>query len=74
MPGATHRKRASLSEDELRNLPPAINLATANRILLLSRSKGYELARRGLYPCKVLRIGRSYRVITADLRRVLEIS
>ena len=33
----------------------------------LGRSKGYELAKRGQYPCKVLRLGNAYRVVTADL-------
>ena len=37
----------------------------------LGRSAGYELAAHGEFPCEVLRIGRKYRVITADLRRVL---
>ncbi|WP_326594848.1 integrase [Streptomyces sp. NBC_01803] len=60
-----------MSERELLALPPAIDLETANRALALSRSTGYDLARRGDYPCRVLRLGRSYRVITTDLRRLL---
>ncbi|NYI03421.1 hypothetical protein [Allostreptomyces psammosilenae] len=51
-------------------LPVVIDLETGNRALGLGRSTGYDLARRGLYPCKVLRIGRTYRVVTADLCRV----
>ncbi|RBM10986.1 integrase [Streptomyces sp. PT12] len=60
-----------MSEGELLALPPAIDLETANRALALSRSTGYDLARRSEYPCRVLRLGRSYRVVTADLRRLL---
>jgi hypothetical protein len=37
----------------------------------LGRSAGYELAARGAFPCKVLRVGRKYRVVTADLRQKL---
>ena len=60
-----------MSRDELLALPAAIDLETGNRALGLGRSKGYELARRGLYPCKVLRLGNAYRVVTADLLEVL---
>ncbi|WP_338117131.1 helix-turn-helix domain-containing protein [Streptomyces viridochromogenes] len=38
----------------------------------LSRSKSYDLVRRGEFPCRVLRIGRATRVVTASLLRVLE--
>ncbi|MDH6577555.1 hypothetical protein [Kitasatospora sp. MAP5-34] len=58
---------------ELLALPAAIDLDTANRAIGLGRSKGYELARRDLYPCRVLRLGKKYRVITADLLRLLGI-
>ncbi|WDT52613.1 helix-turn-helix domain-containing protein [Streptomyces sp. G7(2002)] len=44
----------------------------ASRALGFSRAKGYDLARRGEFPCRVLRIGRSTRVVTASLLRVLE--
>ncbi|MGW0673466.1 hypothetical protein [Streptomyces sp. NPDC002746] len=37
-----------------------------------SRAKGYDLVRRGEFPCRVLRIGRSTRVVTASLLRVLD--
>lgn len=38
----------------------------------MSRSKGYDLVRRGEFPCRVLAIGRAARVVTASLLRVLE--
>ncbi|GAO11113.1 helix-turn-helix transcriptional regulator [Streptomyces lydicamycinicus] len=44
----------------------------ASRALGFSRAKGYDLVRRGEFPCRVLRIGRSTRVVTASLLRVLE--
>lgn len=60
-----------MSRDELLELPAAVDLETGNRALGLGRSKGYELAKRGQYPCKVLRLGNAYRVVTADLLALL---
>lgn len=62
-----------LTRAELRALPAAINLDISNRALSLGRSTGYALAKRGMYPCKVLRVGNAYRVITTDLLRILEV-
>ncbi|MDX3746527.1 helix-turn-helix domain-containing protein [Streptomyces sp. AK08-02] len=44
----------------------------ASRALGFSRAKGYDLVRRGEFPCRVLRIGRSTRIVTASMLRVLE--
>jgi hypothetical protein len=60
-----------MSRDELLALPAAVDLETGNRALGLGRSKGYELAKRGEYPCKVLRLGSTYRVVTAELLSLL---
>ncbi|MFD9973230.1 hypothetical protein ACFWZR_02810 [Streptomyces sp. NPDC059017] len=60
-----------MGRDEILALPAAIDLDTSNRALGLGRSKGYELAKRGEYPCKVLRLGKAYRVVTADLVNLL---
>jgi hypothetical protein len=60
-----------MSREELLELPAAVDLETGNRALGLGRSKGYELAKRGQYPCKVLRLGNAYRVVTADLLALL---
>ncbi|MFD0053625.1 hypothetical protein ACFVHR_07825 [Streptomyces sp. NPDC127168] len=60
-----------MSREELLALPVAVDLDTGNRALGLGRSKGYELAKRGQYPCKVLRLGNAYRVVTADLLTLL---
>ncbi|MFJ3636205.1 hypothetical protein ACQKM2_10565 [Streptomyces sp. NPDC004126] len=60
-----------MSREEVLALPVAIDLDTSNRALGLGRSKGYELAKRGEYPCKVLRLGKAYRVVTADLVNLL---
>ncbi|WUT56411.1 helix-turn-helix domain-containing protein [Streptomyces canus] len=44
----------------------------ASRAFGFSRAKGYDLVRRGEFPCRVLRIGRSTRVVTASLLRALD--
>ncbi|MFD9225236.1 hypothetical protein ACFWDI_35730 [Streptomyces sp. NPDC060064] len=59
---------------ELLALPVAFGLDDANRALLLGRTKGFELAKQGEYPCRVVRVGRTYRVMRADLLRALGIS
>lgn len=58
---------------ELPALPLMVDVSTAARALGFSRSTGYELARRGDFPCRVLHVGSSYRVPTAELLRVLGI-
>nr|WP_240677813.1 hypothetical protein [Actinacidiphila soli] len=60
-----------MTGDELLALPAVIDLDTANRALLIGRSTGYALAKRGQYPVKVLRLGNAYRVVTADLLKLL---
>ncbi|MEU8700088.1 MULTISPECIES: hypothetical protein [unclassified Streptomyces] len=60
-----------MSREELLGLPVSVDLETSNRALGLGRSKGYELAKHGQYPCKVLRLGNAYRVVTADLLSLL---
>ena len=66
-------RQAGMTRAELLALPVAVDLATAARALGLGRSTAYELARRREFPCRVLHVGSSYRVPTADLLRVLGI-
>jgi hypothetical protein len=66
------RSRGLTCEERLA-LPAAVDLETANRALSLSRTTGYELAKCGRYPCTVLRLGNAYRVVTADLLKLLHI-
>jgi excisionase family DNA binding protein len=58
---------------ELLAMPVTVDVVTAARALGLSRSTGYELARRGEFPCRVLHVGGSYRVPMAELLRLLGI-
>lgn len=59
---------------ELLELPVAFDLETANRAYGMGRTKGFGLARQGQYPCRVFKVGASYRVARADLLRDLGIA
>lgn len=60
-----------MNRDELLALPAAIDLPTAGRALGIGRNKAFELARRGEFPVRVLRLGNSYRVPTAEVLKTL---
>lgn len=60
-----------MTREELLALPVAVDLDTANRALTIGRSTGYQLAKRGEYPVKVLRLGNAYRVVTEELHQLL---
>ncbi|MEU6234487.1 hypothetical protein [Kitasatospora sp. NPDC047058] len=62
---------ARYSRAALRSLPPALLLTDANRMLALSRTKGYLMARTGQYPCGIIQVGDGHRVITTDLLQFL---
>lgn len=63
--------RRGMTHAELLALPVSFPLDTANRALDLGRTTGYQLAKRGEYPVRVLRMGNAYRVTRADLLRCL---
>jgi hypothetical protein len=48
-----------------------VDLMTAARALGLGRTKAYELARRDEFPCRVIRIGDTYRIPTPGLLELL---
>ncbi|WSS24619.1 hypothetical protein OG519_28320 [Streptomyces sp. NBC_01190] len=60
-----------MTGEEILGLPAVIDLDTANRAIMIGRSTGYALARQGRYPVRVLRLGNAYRVVTADLLKLL---
>ncbi|WP_369794921.1 hypothetical protein [Kitasatospora sp. NRRL B-11411] len=62
---------ARYSRAALAALPPAMLLTDANRLLALSRTKGYRMARDGEYPCATIQVGDGHRVVTAELLRLL---
>lgn len=65
---------SSLTRRDLLALPASVPVwPTAGRALGLGRSTTYELITRGEFPVRVLRLGRQYRVATADLLALLGI-
>ncbi|WP_433516455.1 DNA-binding protein [Nonomuraea sp. CA-143628] len=60
-----------MTEEQVRALPVAVPLVTAGQALLMGRTKSHELARKGAFPCKVLRLGAAYVVPKAALLDLL---
>ncbi|MFD7103132.1 MULTISPECIES: integrase [Streptomyces] len=60
-----------MTHGELMALPVTISLETANRALMLGRTTGYSLAKRGQYPVPLLPRGRGYVVSRYHLHRYL---
>ncbi|MFH0243616.1 helix-turn-helix domain-containing protein [Streptomyces sp. HK10] len=63
-----------MSRHELLALPATTDVETAARAFGLGRTTAYALAKANEFPCKIIRAGKTYRVITADLLRVLHIT
>ena len=63
----------AMTRDELLQLPAATDLVTAARAVGLGKSKAYEMVAAGKFPVPVLRLGKAYRVRTADLLALLGI-
>jgi predicted DNA-binding transcriptional regulator AlpA len=60
---------------DLNDLPHVVALwPTAGRAWGLSRSTTYLLAARGEFPTRVIKLGRRYCVVTAELRASLGMS
>ena len=60
-----------MTRAELLALPVSVDLLNAARALGMGRTLAYDLAKRGEFPVRVLRLGNSYRVPRADLLRYL---
>jgi predicted DNA-binding transcriptional regulator AlpA len=60
--------------EELRALPPVLDVPTAGRLLGLGRSAAYDLILTGEWPTPVLRLGRRLRIPTAPLLALLGLS
>lgn len=59
--------------DQVKTWPPTVSIAEASAAFGFSRSFGYELAKRGEFPAKVLPVqGRIYRVSTASILAALD--
>ena len=64
----------AMTRDELLSLPVSFDLMVAARALGIGRTLAYNMAKRGQFPVRVLRLGNRYRVTRADLLRVLGMS
>ena len=51
-----------------------VDLKTAAAALGLGRTRAYELARRDQFPCRVIRIGDTYRIPTPGLLELLGVT
>ena len=51
-----------------------VDLMTAAAALGLGRTRAYELARRNQFPCRVIRIGDTYRIPTPGLLELLGVT
>jgi excisionase family DNA binding protein len=61
----------TMQYEDLNTLPTVVSITTAARALGLSRTYAYELAKRGDFPCRLIRVGTAYRVPTTELRKLL---
>jgi len=61
----------ALTLAEIAELPAVTDLVTAGRALGIGRTKAYELARAGQFPCPLIRAGGTWRVPTAGLLALL---
>ena len=63
-----------LTEEEVRRLPPVVDVPTAAAVLGIGRTAAYELIRVGAWPTPVLRLGKLLRVPTAPLLELVGVS
>ena len=60
--------------ENIRDLPPVLDLLEAARLLRIGRTSAYALAKCEQFPVPVLRAGKLYRVPTAGLLELLGLS
>lgn len=63
--------KPELSLADIDALPVVMDVVTAGKVLGLGRTKSYELAKADQFPCRLIRVGKSYLVPTADLLTLL---
>ncbi|WBC13450.1 helix-turn-helix domain-containing protein [Micromonospora sp. WMMA1998] len=65
------KTQSGMSRAELLSLPVSVDVVVAGRAIGVGRTLAYDLAKRGEFPVRVLRLGNRYRVARADLLRHL---
>ena len=73
-PAAAADNRPVWTAEQIRGLGAATDLPTAAAIFGLGRTQAYQLAKDGLFPVPVLRIGKLYRIPIAPILALLQIS
>jgi excisionase family DNA binding protein len=63
--------RTVWSVADIRGLGASTDLVTAASVLGIGRTTAYAMARRGVFPVPVCRVGRRYRVPLAPILRLL---
>lgn len=63
-----------LTFEQLHALPTIVDLTTAARALGIGRTKAYQLAHDGQFPCRIIRVGKSYHIPTVELLHLLGIT
>lgn len=71
MTAASTRRLPAITDDELRALPPLVEVDTVARALRCSTSMVYAMAREGTFPFEVLTFGRARRWRRNDLLEYL---
>lgn len=61
----------SMSADEALRLPLSFPLVVAARAFGIGRTRAYELARAGEFPCRVISVGSRYKVSRSALLEAL---
>ncbi len=62
-----------MTEDELLSLPVTVPLMVGAKALGIGRTTAYDMAKRGEFPVRVLRVGNRYRITKADLTGYLRV-
>ena len=62
-----------MTTEEILGLPAAVPLVKAGQAFGMGRTKAYELARAGQFPCRVLPLGPKFVVAKADILAALNI-
>lgn len=63
-----------LTSEQVRALPPVVDVPTAAAILGIGRTAAYELIRIGQWPTPILRLGKLIRVPSAPLLDLVGVS
>lgn len=64
----------AMTRKQLLDLPATANLKTAFRAVGVGETKGREMVRNGTFPVRLLKVGKRYKVVTADLLALLGVA